>query len=45
MNGLENTAGSAPIRLATSGISPPTIAAMMQMDSSVSPITSPIDRP
>src|SRR5699024_12481219 len=45
MKGLENTAGSAPIFFATSGISPPTIAAMMQIDSSVSPITAPIAQP
>ena len=45
MNGLEKTAGSAPTRFAMIGMSPPTVAAMMQIDRSVRPMTKPIAQP
>ena len=45
MNGLENTAGSAPTFFAMIGIRPPTVAAIMHTDSRVRPMTSPIAQP
>ena len=42
MNGVENTAGSTRMVLASSGIMPPTVAAMVHTDTMVSPITVPI---
>ena len=39
MNGLEKTAGSARTALASNGIAPPTVAAMVHTLSRVSPMT------
>lgn len=45
MNGLENTAGSAPTFFAIRGMTPPTQAAIVQIASNVSPMTKPISKP
>lgn len=45
MNGVETTGGSTRAALASRGIDPPTVAAMEQIPSNISPITQPSPRP
>ena len=45
MNGVEKTAGSTRMDFATRGITPPTVAAIVQIDTIVSPMTAPMSTP